>query len=81
MSSSFPLPTSEYSALATNRRLLEDIAAGRQSPDRADRQVLAVVDPGAPTPRGAVLYEDPSGLRVVEKFAPKPMAASDVPPN
>jgi hypothetical protein len=81
MSSSFPLPTSEYSALATNRQLLEDIAAGRQSPDRADRQVLAVVESGAPAPPGAVLFEHPSGLRVVETFAPKPMAASDVPPK
>jgi hypothetical protein len=81
MSSSFPLPTSEYSALATNRQLLEDIAAGRQPPERADRQVLIVVEPGEPAPPGALLFEHPSGLRVVEAFAPKPMAASDVPPK
>lgn len=74
MSSSFPLPTSEYSALATNHLLLEDIAAGRQPPDRADKQVLAVVEPGAPAPPGALLFEHPSGIRVVERFAPKPVA-------
>jgi hypothetical protein len=77
MSSSFPLPTSEYSALATNHILLEDIAAGRQPPERADRQVLVVVDPGAPAPPGPVLFEHPSGIRVVETFAaPKPVAVS-----
>jgi hypothetical protein len=78
MSSGFPLPTSEYSALASNRQLLEDIAAGRQPPERADRQVLAVVDPGAPAPPGPVLFEHPSGIRVVERFAPpKPVAVGD----
>jgi hypothetical protein len=71
MSSSFPLPTSEYSALATNRRLLEEIAEGRTSPDRADRQVLAVVEPGANAPRGELLYEHPSGFRVIETFTPQ----------
>jgi hypothetical protein len=77
MSSSFPLPTSEYSVLATNHLLLEDIAAGRQPPERADRQVLAVVDPGVPAPPGPVLFEHPSGIRVVETFAaPKPVAIS-----
>lgn len=81
MSSSFPLPTSEYSALARNRLLLEDIAAGRQPPERADRQVLAVVEPGARAPAGALLFEHPSGFRVVETFTPKPMAASDVVPK
>jgi hypothetical protein len=79
MSSSFPLPTSEYSALATNRQLLEDIASGRQPPDRAERPVWAVVDAGASAPAGAVLFEHPSGLRVVERFAPKPLAQSGGP--
>jgi hypothetical protein len=74
MSSSFPLPTSEYSALATNRQLLEQIAWGRQPPERAERQVLAVVDPGAPAPAGKVVYTHPSGIRVIETFAPQSVA-------
>jgi hypothetical protein len=79
MSSSFPLPTSEYSALAIHRQLLEDIASGRQQPDRAERPVLAVIDPGVRAPAGAVLFEHPSGIRVIETFAPKPVAQSGEP--
>jgi hypothetical protein len=79
MSSSFPLPTSEYSALATNRLLLSDIASGRQRPDRAERPVLAVVDPGERAPAGPVLFEHPSGLRVVETFTPKSVAQNGGP--
>jgi hypothetical protein len=79
MSSSFPLPTSEYSALATNRQLLSDIASGRQRPERAERPVLAVVDPGDRAPAGPVLFEHPSGLRVVETFAPKQVAQNGGP--
>lgn len=71
MSSSFPLPTSEYSALAANRQLLEDIAAGRQPLDRANRQVLAVVAPNSRAPEGKLLFEHPSGFRVVERFLPQ----------
>jgi hypothetical protein len=54
--------------------LLEDIAFGRQPPERAERQVLAILDPGAAAPAGKVVYEHPSGIRVVETFAPQSVA-------
>ena len=70
MSSSFPLPTSEYGALAENRKLLEDVLAGAQPASRTGRQVLAVVEPDAKAPPGKLLFSHRSGLRVVETFAP-----------
>jgi hypothetical protein len=78
MSSSFPLPTSEYSALAVNRQLLDDIANGRQPPARAEKQVLAIVEPGERPPPGPVLFEH-AGIRVVETFAPKSVAVRGTP--
>jgi hypothetical protein len=76
MSSSFPMPTSEYSALAFNRILLEDIAAGRQPAERAGKQVLAIVDPGQRGPAGKLVYQHPSGIRVVETYTPQSPASS-----
>jgi hypothetical protein len=71
MSSSFPLPTSEYGSLAENRRLLEDVRAGREPASRTGRQVLAVVEPGASAPDGKLLFEHRSGIRVIETYAPQ----------
>lgn len=70
MSSSFPLPTSEYSSLSANRHLLEDIEAGRQPLENAHKPVLAVVEPGARAPQGKLLFEHSSGFRVIERFVP-----------
>jgi hypothetical protein len=66
MSSSFPLPTSEFRGLAANHRALQAVAAGKKRPRSLERQVLAVVEPKARAPRGQLVFESPSGLRVVE---------------
>jgi hypothetical protein len=69
MTSSFPLPTSEYSALASNRQVLKDIADGKRRPAEAKRQVIAIGEPGGKPPAGRVLWESPDGYRVVERSA------------
>jgi len=70
MGSGFPLPTSEYSALASNRNLLKRVAAGKQGPETVNRQVIAIGDPRRKSPKGKVLWESPAGYRVIERFAP-----------
>jgi hypothetical protein len=70
MSSSFPLPTSEYAQLASTRKLLQKVAAGKNGPEIANRQVLAIAPPRKKAPPGKVLWQSPAGYRVVERFAP-----------
>jgi hypothetical protein len=70
MSNTFPLPTSEYSARAFRSQQLQAIADGREPPERAGHPVLAVVEPGARPPQGAVVWQHPSGFRVVERVGP-----------
>lgn len=70
MGSGFPLPTSEYSALASNRNLLKRIAAGKQGVETAGRQVIVIGDPRRKPPNGKLLWQSPAGYRVVERFAP-----------
>jgi hypothetical protein len=70
MSTSFPLPTSEYAANAANRILLKRVAAGKQGPEAANRQVLAIAPPRKKAPAGKVLWQSPAGYRVIERFSP-----------
>jgi hypothetical protein len=70
MSSGFPLPTSEYSALASNRILLKKVATGKAGPEVVNRQVVAIGEPRRKPPAGKVLWKSPAGYRVVERFAP-----------
>jgi hypothetical protein len=72
MSQSLPLPSSEYQALATNRALLEDVAAGRKPAAATGRQVLRVEE-GAPVAGTRLLWQHPSTpVRVVEVWRPPP---------
>ncbi len=71
ISSSFPLPTSEFGAHAYNRFMLDDIASGREPPERAGRPVFALVEPGARAPAGKLRWEHPSGFRVIESYGPQ----------
>jgi hypothetical protein len=70
MSAGFPLPTSEYSALASNRNLLKKVATGKKGPEEVNRQVVAIGEPRRKPPAGKLLWESPAGYRVVERFAP-----------
>jgi hypothetical protein len=70
MSSSFPLPTSEYSALASNRERLKEIADGKQPPAAADRPLIAIDGPPSRRSSGKLLWQSAAGYRVIERFAP-----------
>jgi hypothetical protein len=70
MSPGFPLPTSEYSALASNRNLLKRVATGKSDLASVNRQVVAFVEPRKKPPPGKQLWKSPSGWRVFERYAP-----------
>ncbi|HYQ27796.1 MAG TPA: hypothetical protein VER04_11275 [Polyangiaceae bacterium] len=66
MSSGFPLPTSEFRALAANKIALEKIGHNNKRAAKWKRPLLAVVDPKAAEPKGTVVFTHASGIRVVE---------------
>lgn len=72
MTSGFPLPTSEYSALAANRMRLQQVADGKQAPESIGRPIVTVVTRGKKQPRGKQLWRGPGGYRVIQTYVPPP---------
>jgi hypothetical protein len=63
LTSSFPLPTSEYSGLAQQKKALEDISQQKTQPQNHPRRILKIVSVEVPN-KGKVIWSHPSGLRI-----------------